>query len=75
MQHVSVAEFAFCLGKGCLRWDDLLWEQSKVQVSAFPPRGRRHPVWQREPHSPTITTSPNGVILQVFGKVATGVQQ
>lgn len=75
MQRVSVAEFAFCLGNGRLRWDDLLWEQSKVQVSAFPPRGRRHPVWQREAHNLTITTSPNGVILQVFGKVAPGVQQ
>lgn len=62
MQHVSAAEFAFCLGNGCLRWNDFLWEQSKVEFGAFPPHpmGRGHPAWQREADTPQLPSPQRG---------------
>lgn len=39
MQHVSAAEVAFCLLNGCLRQNDFLRTQGKVQYNAFPAMG------------------------------------
>ena len=68
MQHVSAAEFTFCLGNGCLRWNDFLWEQSKVRFRAFPPMGRGHPAWEREVDSLTTTISPKGLYFRVLAR-------
>lgn len=74
MWHVPAAEFAFCLGNECLRWNDFLEEQSTVQFSVFPSMSREAPAWEREADSPQLP-SPQGAGLQLFGNMTPEIQQ